>query len=161
MTLPRAFDPLRVVRVYCYPLPSSSQAPPSLAVRQQPLPQAYVGHYAARAAACRRHHHIGSHQGLPNTNNEISWCPFWSPFTTRGSIRRWIYSIPPHPRGGPCPTTNRTLLFSDSYSISPMLYRLKQNKIIVASAYFGPMGGSHFEDYAFPYSSNNNNNNNK
>jgi hypothetical protein len=25
-------------------------------------------------------------------------CPFWSPFTTRGSVRGWVF-YPPHPRG--------------------------------------------------------------
>jgi hypothetical protein len=25
----------------------------------------------------------------------IPWCPFWSPFTTRGSIRGWVFYIPP------------------------------------------------------------------
>jgi hypothetical protein len=53
-----------------------------LAVRQQPLilswsngltfiiisnPKVYAEHYAARAAACKGHYHIGSLQELPHT----------------------------------------------------------------------------------------------
>jgi MFS family permease len=51
-------------------------------------PEVYAEHYAARAAACRRYH-IGSLQKL--------LCPFWSPFTTRGSIRGWVFCTPPSP----------------------------------------------------------------
>jgi hypothetical protein len=28
----------------------------------------------------------------------VRHCPFWSPFTTRGSVRGWVF-YPPHPRG--------------------------------------------------------------